>query len=1020
MAKYDEDLYENPFFVAIQTQFQHLYEEASTKRCIFCIPRFSMVEKEKFTLNDVKDHIIDSHQTEENTYSTYSGKKIQILDGKIKLLDFSEPKNVEILFEETFYNNADESYRVLCVNCMLNREYGDTLLETVTRRKRPDSFVECKELLFGHAGGRKTQETLDKLFESFASSYFRLMNENFRNILDAASAQFTTAMQIVLKDTTKRRSVQTSKDDMNNLKLAVETYMMDAIHKQLFQAVATCFSNQDAEINKMTRNMFEIKPSDLGIHSHFEKNIKPGIKELLRLNTFSTPIGKLKCIKRVVTALSRRSLKINDSALEHIRSGQQKEDFKNSYKQKEMDLTSRTTTVEKFFQYVQLGDEAAVRQMLAKPKDDIALKLCHPLCTSLHIAALHGQAHLIDVLVKNGALVDACDYLAYTPLHLACQKGYQNIIGRCDINATNYRQDTPLHMASKWGYEGIVNVLLENGARTDLKNRKKQTAFSLAQNAKVQQLFYENEKRPRFMTQRPISKSMSDYEVITVKKPKVPNASVSEPSSLSTTPLNTPEIASLDQLENKQRDLLYKAIGDGDEQLVKFYFGWNKDSDDEDELSPTVTARELCHPLCQCSKCSPVQQLSVTGKNGIHINTQNPAGFTPLHLSVLHANLSLVKMFVKRGADVNIKSKKEITALHLSCYLMLGEIASYLIQHGAKVNIKDNAGDSPLHLCVDKECVPLLYILIQHGANVNSANNEGNTPLHKAVYGGKCNIVKKLLNSGANMSCVNKENLTPIQISQDPEITKLLLDHQKMTKEIPESNKGSEKSHSSAHSPENKASSNDQSSIQKFDAAVLRRVESKDRSEPLYNYSLVNSASQNPEGGYSSPGDINEVENNSDGEIKTENDSVRCREVTANGKLIEICSLKIYNNTCGYPKIKSCYQNLNLKFFFVIMLEQNKLKSFRAYIYNVIKKIKILFVQCFIRLIIQSIPMVSAENGCTCFCGKIVMKTGIHYSVPFSSLIIYHIDILQLKKDIFIFMINYDVVYTGKLAFNII
>lgn len=89
--------------------------------------------------------------------------------------------------------------------------------------------------------------------------------------------------------------------------------MMDAIYKQLFQAVATCFSNRDAEINKMTRNMFEIKPSDLGIHASFEKNIRPATKEMLRLNVFKTPIQKLRCIKRVVTALSRQSLKINHS-----------------------------------------------------------------------------------------------------------------------------------------------------------------------------------------------------------------------------------------------------------------------------------------------------------------------------------------------------------------------------------------------------------------------------------------------------------------------------------------------------------------------------------------------------------------------------------------------------------------------------------------------------------------------------------------------------------------------------------
>lgn len=50
------------------------------------------------------------------------------------------------------------------------------------------------------------------------------------------------------------------------------------------------------------------------------------------------------------------------------------------------------------------------------------------LFSALHIAALHGQAHLVDLLIQHGAVVNASDYLGYTPLHMACQKGYQNIV----------------------------------------------------------------------------------------------------------------------------------------------------------------------------------------------------------------------------------------------------------------------------------------------------------------------------------------------------------------------------------------------------------------------------------------------------------------------------------------------------------------------------------------------------------------------------------------------------------------
>lgn len=44
------------------------------------------------------------------------------------------------------------------------------------------------------------------------------------------------------------------------------------------------------------------------------------------------------------------------------------------------------------------------------------------------MAAYYGQGNLIDLLVQNGAVVDSTDYLGLTPLHLACQRGHQNVM----------------------------------------------------------------------------------------------------------------------------------------------------------------------------------------------------------------------------------------------------------------------------------------------------------------------------------------------------------------------------------------------------------------------------------------------------------------------------------------------------------------------------------------------------------------------------------------------------------------
>ncbi|CAH2324223.1 ankyrin repeat domain-containing 27 [Pelobates cultripes] len=208
-------------------------------------------------------------------------------------------------------------------------------------------------------------------------------------------------------------------------------------------------------------------------------------------------------------------------------------------------------------QHIASGNQEEVEKLLSHGDndEDIAQKMCHPLCscdnceklvsgklndssvvtpfsrddrgyTPLHIAAICGQAHCIDLLISKGAAVNATDYHGSTPLHLACQKGHQKItllllhykacrdiqdnngntalhlactyghedcvkalvyydVHSCRIDSGNEKGDTPLHIAARWGYQGIIDVLLQNGSSTDILNRRKETPLQCALNSKV-------------------------------------------------------------------------------------------------------------------------------------------------------------------------------------------------------------------------------------------------------------------------------------------------------------------------------------------------------------------------------------------------------------------------------------------------------------------------------------------------------------------------------------------------------
>ena len=80
---------------------------------------------------------------------------------------------------------------------------------------------------------------------------------------------------------------------------------------------------------------------------------------------------------------------------------------------------------------------------------------------------------------------------------------------------------------------------------------------------------------------------------------------------------------------------------------------------------------------------------------GVPVNTQNDAGWTPLFRAAVRDRLNMVRLLLERGANVNARTRLNETPLHAAAEFGHLNIVRELLQHGANINARNHAGMTP-------------------------------------------------------------------------------------------------------------------------------------------------------------------------------------------------------------------------------------------------------------------------------------------------------------------------------------
>ena len=493
--------------------------------------------------------------------------------------------------------------------------------------------------------------------------------------------------------------------------------------------------------------------------------------------------------------------------------------------------TKATTTIETLSVYTRDEEGCTALHLAARYGQVGVLKVLleagsiinsgnHDGATPLHLACQRNHADTVALLLASPAIDPRLeDINGNTPLHLCAAADHvgcarlllvKELKGKVRVDQLNVKEETPLHLASKFGYPDMVELLLKAGASLEARNQRYQTPLDVAQNKNVRDVFERHLERlplPRhtdtFLSVHTTLASPHPLLSMTqsqFSQPQLPLASSLLPPSLpafrsarsfsgsdtaSYYPESEADQPSDDPAAAEELEKLFRSIEEGDLEMVKFRLGAKAvppgGSAVEDEEERLLAL--LCHPLCECSKCTVVQELLAEERAKkaklaplLRPTIRGPGGLTALHVAAQHGEAEIIKYLVdEREVGVNLRAAGGLTPLHLACEAgQLESIALVLRTYKANPNLLTTQDDSPLHLCRDMEAATLLFRYGGPAPNPNVFNRRGDTPLHVAARRGQADLVSLLLRHGAIPTLHTNTGESPQQVSKTEEVARIL------------------------------------------------------------------------------------------------------------------------------------------------------------------------------------------------------------------------------------------------------
>ncbi|ELR11169.1 ankyrin 2,3/unc44, putative [Acanthamoeba castellanii str. Neff] len=383
---------------------------------------------------------------------------------------------------------------------------------------------------------------------------------------------------------------------------------------------------------------------------------------------------------------------------------------------------------------IKKGDEDMVRYLIGEAKlAHVNIETLDTKVAPIHWASRYGKISMLDLLVKNGANVNAVDINNVTPLYIACNYNKEEAVDYllqkgADPNCISKDGATPLFIACQNGFTEIVSHLLKKGVEVNARDSQGVSPlYVAAQNGHgdIVTMLLEanaavNASRKDGVSPLHIAAQNGHRHVcqLLMANPHGEKAEVNaRDQKLGMTPVFSAS-------ETGHGDIVMSLIDQGaDIHLAR-----------EDGVTPLWVACFKNHPEVVRHLLDKGAQVEVCETNTL---------LTPLCVAAKAGSWEICSMLIDAGAKVNYTTKSGLSPLFITCAQGHYDVCALLLKNGAQANPKAKGAATPLWIAASKGHHSIVYLLTQHKAKAKVKFN-GRSAYDEALKNGHEKVVELL------------------------------------------------------------------------------------------------------------------------------------------------------------------------------------------------------------------------------------------------------------------------------------